>query len=318
MFHVRNITSVTCAIVLASCASSSEDIATAYVSPTQYSSFSCDQLQGELARLNRRKSELAGTLDKAASNDETIAAVSIILFWPAAFALGGNDAQEAEYARLKGEYDAITQIGVEKNCNLDPSKVQTPRIAVSTIPANSKLAIGYYAQAEDEVDTGNYDRNLWSQAYVMVEGDEKKRKAKYIELRANQLYSENAGPISNLSGDEQPASTSSAHSIPAYDVAGTYASEKITRTTGYWYLNLKSSTPEVKIQQTGGNVKGTFGKGSGNFDGVIVGDTITIEWYTVRGRGTAKWTVIPENNQLVGVWSAQNSHSSNWNLKKVQ
>jgi hypothetical protein len=38
------------------------------------------------------------------------------LFWPAAFALGGNQAQEAEYARLKGEADAIHQAAIAKKC----------------------------------------------------------------------------------------------------------------------------------------------------------------------------------------------------------
>jgi hypothetical protein len=98
-----------------------------------------------------------------------------------------------------------------------------------------------------------------------------------------------------------------------FDLTGTYVSE-ITRGSGYWSLNLKSSSPEVKIQQTGNNVKGTFGKGSGNFDGIIAGDTITIEWHTARGNGKAKWTMIPESNQLVGSYS----ENGRWNLKKIQ
>jgi hypothetical protein len=112
---------------------------------------------------------------------------------------------------------------------------------------------------------------------------------------------------------EQPASTLNAEPTPVYDVTGTYASE-ITRGSEYWFLNLKSSAPKVTIHQTGNNVKGTFGKGSGNFDGVIVGDTITIEWYTARGSGKAKWTMIPESNQLVGSYS----DTGKWNLKKIQ
>ena len=98
--------------------------------------------------------------------------------------------------------------------------------------------------------------------------------------------------------------------ITNYKVAGTYAS-KIT--SGFWTLNLKSSTPKIKIQQTGNNVNGTYGKGSGNFDGVIVGNTITIEWYTVRGSGKGTLKINPENNQLVGSFG-----NSKWNLKKIE
>jgi hypothetical protein len=42
--------------------------------------------------------------------------VGLILFWPALFALGGTKQQEAEYARLKGEYDAVQEAAVIKKC----------------------------------------------------------------------------------------------------------------------------------------------------------------------------------------------------------
>jgi hypothetical protein len=43
-------------------------------------------------------------------------AVTLFLFWPAAFALGGTKQQEAEYARLKGESDAVQQAVIAKRC----------------------------------------------------------------------------------------------------------------------------------------------------------------------------------------------------------
>ena len=57
----------------------------------------------------------------------------------------------------------------------------------------------YYAQAEEEINSGTFDANLWSRALVLAEGDEQKRKARYIELRAEQLYYKNAAstPDSN-------------------------------------------------------------------------------------------------------------------------
>ena len=102
--------------------------------------------------------------------------------------------------------------------------------------------------------------------------------------------------------------------ITNYKVAGTYAS-KVTSssTSGSWFLDLKSSTPEVRIYQTGNNIKGTFGKSSGKFEGVIVGNTITIEWYTAKGSGEGKLRINPENNQLVGSFG-----NSKWNLKKIE
>src|SRR5213079_1316147 len=60
--------------------------------------------------------QLGGRLDEAANNDKGIATVGIILFWPVLFALGGTKQQEAEYSRLKGEYDAVQQAAIAKRC----------------------------------------------------------------------------------------------------------------------------------------------------------------------------------------------------------
>ena len=103
-------------MVLSGCATSSRDVTTTYVSPMQFQSYDCDQLASETQRIQSRVNQLAGRLDEAASNDKTITGVGLILFWPALFALGGTKQQEADYARLKGEYEAIQQSAVLKRC----------------------------------------------------------------------------------------------------------------------------------------------------------------------------------------------------------
>lgn len=82
----------------------------------QYQSYDCEQIAAETQRIQVRVNQLGGRLDEAASNDKAIAGVGAILFWPALFALGGTKQQEAEYARLKGEYDALQQAAVQKKC----------------------------------------------------------------------------------------------------------------------------------------------------------------------------------------------------------
>lgn len=104
------------ALALAGCATASKDIATSYVSPNQYASYDCAQLAAEAGRIQARVVQLGGRLDQAATNDAGIMAVGLILFWPVLFALGGTKQQEAEYARLKGEYDAVEQMAVQKKC----------------------------------------------------------------------------------------------------------------------------------------------------------------------------------------------------------
>ncbi len=103
-------------MALAGCATSSKDIAASYASPMQFQAYDCDQLSAEAQRIRSRVSQLSGRLDKAADNDKWIMAAGLLLVWPALFALGGTKEQEAEYARLKGEYDAIHQSAVLKKC----------------------------------------------------------------------------------------------------------------------------------------------------------------------------------------------------------
>ncbi len=104
--------------LLGGCATASKDVATSYVSPTQFQAYDCSQLSAEAQRLQVRYTELGGRLDQAASNDKTITGVGLILFWPALFALGGTKAQEAEYGRLRGEYEAVQQASIQKKCGV--------------------------------------------------------------------------------------------------------------------------------------------------------------------------------------------------------
>lgn len=104
------------ALTIAGCATSSKDISAAYVSPVQYAGLDCQQISSELARVSGRATELGARLDQAASNDKTIATAGGILFWPALFALGGTKPQEAEYSKLRGEYDALIQSANLKKC----------------------------------------------------------------------------------------------------------------------------------------------------------------------------------------------------------
>jgi hypothetical protein len=107
---------LTACIGLSGCATASKDIAAAYVSPMQFQSYDCDQLASETQRIQSRVVQLGGRLDTAASNDKAIAGVGLVLFWPALFALGGTKQQEADYSRLRGEYDAVQQAAILRKC----------------------------------------------------------------------------------------------------------------------------------------------------------------------------------------------------------
>jgi hypothetical protein len=123
------------ALALSGCATASKDIASSYVSPNQYANYDCAQLAAEAGRIQTRVVQLGGRLDQAAQNDAGIMAVGLILFWPVLFALGGTKQQEAEYGRLKGEYDAVEQAAIAKKCAhvvpAAPATNQPPAIPAS-------------------------------------------------------------------------------------------------------------------------------------------------------------------------------------------
>lgn len=103
-------------LVLAACSKSSEDISATYVSPAVYNDYTCNQIQQEIVRVNTQVNQMSGKLDDNAEKDEAVTAAGIILFWPALFFLGGTKEEEAEFARLKGEFNALEQVSIQKNC----------------------------------------------------------------------------------------------------------------------------------------------------------------------------------------------------------
>lgn len=143
----RLIAAMTAAAVLAGCASSSQNIASSSVSPLLYQNYSCDQLVAESQRVQSKVTELGGRLDQAAQNDKVITGVALVLFWPAAFALGGTKAQEAEYGKLKGEFDAIQQTMVMKNCGTPTLNTRVPQEAEKAAQATT-VAVEPAASAE--------------------------------------------------------------------------------------------------------------------------------------------------------------------------
>jgi len=104
-------------LALTACADHSDKIKPSYVSPLQYSDYSCSQIKGELSRVGRKMNEVAGIQDKTASNDSVAMGVGLVLLWPALFFIDNSD-QHVELARLKGEFDALEQVAIQKNCTV--------------------------------------------------------------------------------------------------------------------------------------------------------------------------------------------------------
>ena len=113
---------------LAACATNPNNIPATSVSPVQYNDYDCKQLAGELDRVSRKTNDLYASLKQTSANDTAQMAIGMVLFWPALFFLEGGDGPQAtEYARLKGEWDAIEKVCIEKKCsNPMPSRPFVP------------------------------------------------------------------------------------------------------------------------------------------------------------------------------------------------
>ena len=118
MKHIKQTILLSTILPLTACAKSTSEIPAQYVSPLQYKSHSCTQVEQEMVMLSRRVSDLGAQVDKTASDDNAQMAIGMILFWPALFALDGDTPQAAEYGRLKGEFEALEKAAIQKNCNI--------------------------------------------------------------------------------------------------------------------------------------------------------------------------------------------------------
>ena len=104
------------AITLTACAQSPEQITAASVSPSVYTHMDCRALNIEASRINNRLNAVTGAQKSRADRDATMTAVSLFLFWPAAFAIGAGQDHSAEIAQLRGEAEAISHAALVKGC----------------------------------------------------------------------------------------------------------------------------------------------------------------------------------------------------------
>ena len=106
------------AATVAGCASSSTDIAPAYVSPIMYQNFTCPQLAQEAQALSARAAAVSGVQDSKRTSDAVATGVALVVFRPAAFLVKGDGATAAELGQLKGQMVALEQASTAKRCGI--------------------------------------------------------------------------------------------------------------------------------------------------------------------------------------------------------
>lgn len=84
----------------------------------QYNAYDCQQIAAERQRVSSRVAQLKGEVDDNATGDAVATTVGVILFWPALFFIDGDGPEANEYARLKGEHEALQKASIEKKCGM--------------------------------------------------------------------------------------------------------------------------------------------------------------------------------------------------------
>jgi hypothetical protein len=115
---MRNLGIVVLSAALGGCASSSAEITPAYVSPVMFQGYTCQQLALEAQALSTRAGALSGVQDSQRTKDQWTTAAAVVVFWPAAFLVGGDKQTAAELAQIKGQMVAVEQASIAKKCNI--------------------------------------------------------------------------------------------------------------------------------------------------------------------------------------------------------
>ncbi|MFZ4125573.1 MAG: hypothetical protein ACOYJ2_05830 [Rickettsiales bacterium] len=127
-------TAIASSLCLMACAKHANEIQPQYISPMQYQSYSCKQLEMEMQSLSHRVQEVGGVVENTAQSDDMEMGVGLVLLWPTLFFLDGDTPQAAEYARLKGEFDALEKAAIKKECGFKIERPKLPEKPVDNSP----------------------------------------------------------------------------------------------------------------------------------------------------------------------------------------
>jgi hypothetical protein len=125
------------AALLGGCASKSSEITAAYVSPIPYQSYTCQQLGMEAQAISAKAAELSGVQDQKRTNDQIATGVAIVVFWPAAFLVGGDGQVAAHATQGPAERRRASQHPEEMRNTVSPSSPDELELDVGQSPRGS-------------------------------------------------------------------------------------------------------------------------------------------------------------------------------------
>lgn len=109
---------ISLALILQGCVAGSAEVEALYVHPDRYRAMSCAAIEQEGRQVAATATavsgvEVMGRKSPPANNENNRPIV-----WPALFFVNGNGNNVDEFARLRGEFNALEAVSAEKNCRL--------------------------------------------------------------------------------------------------------------------------------------------------------------------------------------------------------
>lgn len=125
--------------VLVGCASRSGEVRPLPSSPAQFAGWSCERLDDETERVQRRAAELAWAVDERSGNNIVALGIGVTVFWPALLALRPEGPEAEELARLKGRFEALREAGRLASCPPPSTELTPARLAVMPVAPGERL-----------------------------------------------------------------------------------------------------------------------------------------------------------------------------------
>ena len=103
---------------LASCSTAQKatEVQAVRIPVAPYLKMSCKELATEQSNLVREAESAGAIVDKTHDSDQALVIVSWLLFWPAAFAIEGNQDEASKLASIKGQLDAVNEAQSINEC----------------------------------------------------------------------------------------------------------------------------------------------------------------------------------------------------------
>ncbi|MBL8348299.1 MAG: hypothetical protein JNN03_22920 [Rubrivivax sp.] len=130
---------LTAVLVVVGCASRSGEVAPLPVSAAQFRGWSCERLDDEAERVQRRAAELAWSVDERSGNNIVALGVGVMVFWPALLALRPQGPEADDLAQLKGRFEALSEASTQAKCPPRSTDLPQARAAALPVAAGERL-----------------------------------------------------------------------------------------------------------------------------------------------------------------------------------